>query len=142
MSATFTQEEINVREKLNTIPVPIAPDVDKAYVDEQNALKAPKEAPVFTSSITEEVYEMTGLVLDPANGTIQYKILAANETFTDGFATGQSISLRISGGDAFSITWPTITWIGGAAPTLTANCEIVMWKEQAVLYGMFSGSFV
>ena len=90
----------------------------------------------------EDVYNLTGTILDPANGTVQYKTLALNVTLTDSLISGESITLRIINGNTYSITWPAITWLGVDAPTLTANCQLVIWKENTVLYGMFSGSFV
>ena len=98
--------------------------------------------PSITGSITEQVYNLTGTVINPANGTIQYKTITANTTFTETLASGQSVLLRLIGANGKTITFPTITWVGAAAPTLTANCAIVLWKEQSVLYGAFVGTLV
>ena len=98
--------------------------------------------PSITGSITEQVYNLTGTEINPTNGTIQYKTVSANTTFTETLTAGQSVILRLIGANSKTITFPTITWVGAAAPTLTANCAIVLWKEQSTLYGAFVGSLV
>ena len=98
--------------------------------------------PSITGSITEEVYNLTGRDINPANGTIQYKTVSANTTFTETLTSGQSVVLRLIGASNYTITFPTITWVTATAPTLTANCVIVLWKEQSTLYGAFVGSLV
>ena len=76
------------------------------------------------------------------NGSIQYKVLTTATTFTETLVSGQSVILRLAGGNAHTVTWPTATWVTGTAPTLTANDVIVLWKEQAVLYGSYVGTLV
>ncbi len=98
--------------------------------------------PSITGSITEQVYNLTGTEINPTNGTIQYKTVSANTTFTESLTSGQSVILRLIGANGKTITFPTITWIGVTAPTLTANCAIVLWKEQSTLYGAYVGSLV
>ncbi len=98
--------------------------------------------PIITGSITEQVYNLTGTEINPTNGTIQYKTVSANTTFTESLTSGQSVILRLIGANGKTITFPTITWIGVTAPTLTANCAIVLWKEQSTLYGAYVGSLV
>ena len=104
--------------------------------------KLPKTNPAITGSVTEQVYNLTGTAINPANGTIQYKTVSANTTFTETLTSGQSVLLRLINASSYTITFPTITWVGAAAPELTANCVIVLWKEQATLYGAFVGSLV
>jgi len=104
--------------------------------------KLDKTNPAIVGSITETVYNLTGTLINPSNGTIQYKTLSANTTFTESLTTGQSVTLRIAGGDTFTVAYPTITWVGGTAPVLTANDVIVFWKESTVLYGAYIGSLV
>ncbi len=104
--------------------------------------KLTKANPAITGSITEQVYNLTGTAISPANGTIQYKTVSANTTFTETLTAGQSVVLRLIDANNYTITFPTITWVGAAAPTLTANCAIVLWKEQTTLYGAYVGSLV
>lgn len=98
--------------------------------------------PSITGSITEQVYNLTGTIINPANGTIQYKTVSANTTFTETLTAGQSVVLRLINGDAYTITYPTMAWVTATAPTLTSNCVLVLWKEQTTLYGAYIGSLV
>ena len=92
-------------------------------------------------SIQETVVALSGTtpVLSSFNGTIQTWVLSANSTPTDGLADGQSMTLLVDDGTAFAITWPTITWVGGAAPVLktTGFTIIQLFKVGATLYGTF-----
>jgi len=80
--------------------------------------------------------------IDPANGGIQTWTLGASRTPTaTNFAAGQSVTLMIDDGTAYTITWTTIavTWLDGAsAPTLqtTGYTIIELFKIGTVVYGM------
>jgi predicted XRE-type DNA-binding protein len=97
----------------------------------------------ITGAIDEAVYNLTGTALDPVNGTIQYKTLGANTTLTDSLSEGEAITLMIDDGSAYTLTFPTITWVndGGTAPTLaTAGYTVfVLWKVSTTLYGALVG---
>lgn len=92
---------------------------------------------------TETVYNLTGTDISPANGTIQYKTLSANTTFTESLADGQSVVLMLNP-STFTTTWPTTTWVGtvaSTAPTLIAsvfNC-ITFFQIAGTLYGKYEG---
>jgi hypothetical protein len=94
-----------------------------------------------SSSITETIFALTGTTpaLSAANGTIQTWTLTGNSTPTDSLANGQSITLLIDDGTAYTITWPSVTWKtnSGVAPILntTGFTVIVLWEVGGVLYG-------
>ena len=98
---------------------------------------------VVDGSVTEEVFAVTGTTpaLDPVNGTIQTWTLTANSTPTESFSAGESMTLMIDDGTAYTITWPTMKWSGGSAPTLatTDYSVIVLWKVGTTLYGSSVG---
>jgi hypothetical protein len=98
-------------------------------------------AVAFRNAITEQVYTLSGTVLNPANGTVQTKTLAANTTFTESLASGQSMILGLDDGSAYTVTWPTITWTTNpaAAPTLPTSgyLWVVLWKVGSTLYGKY-----
>ncbi len=98
----------------------------------------------FSSAIMETVYSLAGTVIDPANGTIQIKTLAANTTFTESIAAGESVIIMIDDGSAYSVTWPTTTWVnnGKVAPTLatTGYTVVALWKVSTTLYGALVGN--
>lgn len=99
--------------------------------------------PAITGTILEDVYNLTGTDIDPANGSIQYKTLSANTTFTSSIAAGESVTLMIDDGSAYEVTWPTMTWVnnGGAAPTLatTGYTVVALWNVSSTLYGALVG---
>ena len=102
--------------------------------------------PVITAgTITEDVYALSGtnVALEPDNGSVQTHTLTGNTTYTDGFSAGQAITLMVDDGTAYTITWPTITWVnnGGSAPTLATSgyTVVAIWKVSTTLYGALVG---
>jgi len=101
--------------------------------------------PAITGTILEDVYTVTGTTpaLDPSNGSIQVWTLTGNSTPTDSLAAGEAITLMIDDGTAYTITWPTTTWVNnaGAAPTLATSgyTVIALWKVSTTLYGALVG---
>lgn len=95
----------------------------------------------FGNAIVETVYALSGTTpaLDPSNGTVQTWTLSANSSPTDSLASGESLTLMIDDGTAYTITWPSVTWKtdGGVAPTLntTGLTAIQLWKVSTTLYG-------
>jgi hypothetical protein len=98
-------------------------------------------------SVRETVFTITdaaGFQIDPANGGIQTITLGANRTpAATNFLAGQSVTLMIADGSAFTITWSTVgvTWVGGSAPTLaTSGWTVVeLWKVGSTIYGAHVG---
>lgn len=103
--------------------------------------------PVITGAITEDVYTITdggSVDIDPGNGSVQTWTLGANRTPTaSNFASGESVTLRIADGSAYTITWTTIgvVWVGGEAPTLaTSGYTIIeLFKIGSTVYGAIVG---
>ena len=99
----------------------------------------------LTGAVNEQVYNLTGSIIDPDNGTVQEKTVTGTVTFTESFLSGQSLILHLTDGNLYSVTWPTMTWVssnGNVAPTLANKCVIVFWKIGTTLYGAYVGSFV
>ena len=94
---------------------------------------------------TETVYAVTGTTpaLGPANGTIQTWTLSADSTptFDAGWASGESMVLMIDDGTDYTITWPTMQWAGGSAPTLatTGYSVVTIWRVASTYYGTYAG---
>ena len=92
---------------------------------------------------TETQYSLTGTDLAVSNGTVQYKTLSGNTTFTESLADGQGVILMLNP-STFTTTWFTCTWIGtvaSTAPTLIAsvyNC-LVFFQMNGTLYGRYVG---
>jgi len=100
----------------------------------------------FSGSATEQVYALSGTTpgLSPANGTIQTWTLTGNSTPTSSLTTGQSITLMIDDGTAYTITWPSVVWKtnGGTAPALNTSgfTAIQLWQVGSTLYGARVGN--
>ena len=105
------------------------------------------EAGTFTNGYTEEVYALGtsgSLALNPANGSIQTCALTGNPTFTDSLAAGQSVVVMLTNGSSYTVTFPTMTWVGptgNVAPTLNAANVLVFWKVSSTLYGAHVGKY-
>ena len=100
---------------------------------------------IFQKEITETVFAITdasSVALDPINGMIQTWTLGANRTATDSLTTGQSMLLIITASSSnYTLTWPTMTWVGGSAPTLggATPTAIELFKVGSQLYGATVG---
>jgi hypothetical protein len=100
----------------------------------------------FGAEVVETVHTLSGTpaALDPANGTIQTHNISAATTYTDSLAAGESMTLIItSASTAYTITWPTATWINnaGVGPSLTSSglLVVVLWKAGSTLYASVAG---
>jgi len=105
--------------------------------------------PTINDGYTEEVFAASGTTpaLSPTNASIQTWTLSGNSTPTSGtWAAGQSITLMIDDGSAFTITWSSlaVTWTtdGGVAPTLNTSgyTAITLWKVGTTIYGARVGN--
>lgn len=108
--------------------------------------------PSFTGTPIEDTYTITdaaGFEIDPANGSVQQVTLGASRTpKATNFKNGQSVTLAVDDGTAFSLTWTDATFGGsgvkwiGVAPTLgtTGWNWISLWKMGGQVFGLFSGN--
>jgi hypothetical protein len=109
--------------------------------------------PAITGCIKEDVYTITdgaAFEIDPGNGSVQIVTLGANRTpKATNFAAGESITLMVLDGTAYTITWTDATfggsgvvWVGGSAPTLdvTKYTVIQLWKVGTQVYGVCPGA--
>ena len=101
----------------------------------------------LSGSIDENVYavvDAAGVALSPQNGTIQTWTLGASRTPTLGtWEAGESMTLMINDGTAYTVTWTTmgIVWVGGSAPTLATSgfTVIELWRVGSTYYGALVG---
>jgi hypothetical protein len=101
----------------------------------------------LAGALDEKVFAVTGTTpaISPQNGTIQTWTLSGNSTPTAGtWSDGESITMMILDGTAFTITWTSVavTWVGGSAPTLdtTKQNVVELWRVGGVIYGAFVGA--
>lgn len=147
---TLTAPIIATISNTGTITLPTSTDtlVGRATTDTltNKTLTAPAiSSPIITGTILEDIYALSGTTpaLDPDNGSIQTWTLSGNSTPTDSLSAGESITLMIDDGTAYTITWPTMTWVNnaGAAPTLATSgyTVVALWKVSTTLYGALVG---
>jgi hypothetical protein len=127
--------------RITNLPAATGPNpTDLFAVDQSNVTRKLS----MTQLQTETVYAIVdgaGVALDPANGTIQTWTLGANRSPTDSFVAGQSMTLMVNDGAGYTITWPSVTWVGTPPVLATSGFNvIVLWKVSTTLYGRFVGS--
>jgi hypothetical protein len=86
---------------------------------------------------TEDTSTATSYALNPtANGTRATLTLGATTSLTDSMSDGESMTLRVINGATHTLNFVAGTeWVGGAAPTLTADDLIRFEKWGADLIG-------
>jgi len=98
----------------------------------------------WTGATNENVFTISdgpSVDLNPANGTIQLWTLGASRSPTaSNFVAGQSMTLMVIA-SSFSITWPSVSWVGGSAPLLAASgyTVIELWEVGTTIYGALVG---
>ena len=129
-------------------------DVDTAKLDVAQTFTAVQTLtdPAIIGTILEDVFTITDgadFEVDPGNGSIQLITLGANRTpKATNFAAGESITLMVDDGSAYTLTWTDATWgtsgvewTGGAAPDLATTGYTVLqfWKVSTQVYGALVG---
>ena len=108
--------------------------------------------PAIIGTILEDVFTITdgaAFEVNPGDGSIQLITLGASRTpKATNFAAGESITLMVDDGTAYTLTWTDATWgtggviwTGGAAPTLATSgySVIQFWKVSTQVYGAYVG---
>jgi len=108
--------------------------------------------PAIIGTILEDVFTITdgaAFEVDPGNGSIQLITLGASRTpLATNFAAGESVTLMVDDGTAYTLTWTDstwgsggVTWVGGSAPTLATSgySVIQFWKVSTKVYGAYVG---
>ena len=108
--------------------------------------------PAIIGTILEDVFTITddaAFEVDPSNGSVQLITLGASRTpKATNFVAGESVTLMVNDGTAYTLTWTDATWgsggviwAGGTAPTLatTGYTVIQFWKVSTQVYGAYVG---
>jgi len=106
--------------------------------------------PAIIGTILEDVFTITdgaAFEVDPGNGSVQLITLGASRTpKCTNMVAGESVTLMVDDGTAYTLTWTDATWgsggvvwktNAGAAPTLNTSgyTVIVLWKVSTQVYG-------
>jgi hypothetical protein len=127
-------------------------DADTAKLDVVQTFTAVQTLtdPALIGALKEDIYTISdgaAFEIDPGNGSIQLITLGDNRTpKATNFAAGESITLMVDDGSAYTLTWTDATWggsgvvwktDGGVAPTLNTSgyTVIVLWKVSTQVYG-------
>ena len=108
--------------------------------------------PAIIGTILEDVFSITDAAafeIDPGNGSVQLITLGASRTpKATNMVAGESITLMVDDGSAYTLTWTDATWggsgvvwTGGSAPTLATSgySVIQFWKVSTQVYGAYVG---
>jgi hypothetical protein len=129
-------------------------DADTAKLDVVQTFTAVQTFtdPAISGTIAEDVYTITdgaAFEVDPSNGSVQLITLGASRTpKATNFAAGESITLMVDDGSAYTLTWTDstwgtggVTWVGGDAPELATSgySVIQFWKVGTKVYGAYVG---
>ena len=129
-------------------------DADTAKLDVVQTFTAVQTLtdPAIIGTILEDVFTITdgaAFEVNPGDGSIQLITLGASRTpKATNFAAGESITLMVDDGTAYTLTWTDATWgtggviwKGGTAPTLatTGYSVIQFWKVSTQVYGAYVG---
>ena len=127
-------------------------DADTAKLDVVQTFTAVQTLtdPAIIGTILEDVFSITdggAFEIDPGNGSVQLITLGASRTpKATNMVAGESITLMVDDGSAYTLTWSDATFGGsgvvwktnaGVAPTLntTGYTVIVLWKVSTQVYG-------
>ena len=118
----------------------ISDGTDHTYIDQDVTTTA---FPSFMGALFTTIYNNGASgAIDWNNGAVQKLGLTANTTVTFTSPSNPSrLQLFISGGDSYSITWPSeIIWLtsGGTAPTLDGTDVITLFYDGINYYGTYS----
>lgn len=79
--------------------------------------------------------------IDWNNADTHYKTLGASTTFTfANAANGKQIVVAITGASTYTVTWPTVKWASGIAPTQSVGTKIDIYtfiQINSVIYGSY-----
>jgi len=129
-------------------------DADTAKLDVVQTFTAVQTLtdPAIIGTILEDIYTISdgaAFEIDPGNGSVQLITLGANRTpKATNFAAGESVTLMVDDGSAYTLTWTDSTWgtggvkwTGGSAPTLATSGYTVLqfWKVSTQIYGALVG---
>lgn len=92
------------------------------------------------NSLVQVAVPLSGTDIDPTTGGIFSKSLSADTVFTfSNLANGQRWLVILTNGASWTVTWPTVTWLGGSAPVMDTGAGTVnvftFLRQSGVTFG-------
>lgn len=124
--------------------------VDATITGDKISANVSLTSPVITGTIVEDIFTISdgaAFEINPDNGSVQLITLGASRTpKATAFANGESVTVMVDDGSAYTLTWTDSTFggsgvvwktNGGVAPTLntTGYTAITLWKVAGQVYG-------
>lgn len=152
---TLTTPVISSISNTGTLTLPTSTDTLVGRATTDTLTNKTLTDPAIIGTILEDIYTITdgaAFEIDPGNGSIQLITLGASRTpKATNFANGESVTLMVDDGTAYTLTWTDATFGGsgvvwktdsGSAPTLNTSgyTAIVLWKVGGQVYGARVGN--
>jgi len=92
-----------------------------------------------TKALSSTVTAIASSAMDWSLSNTFSKTISANTTFTFATSTsGQMVTVAITNTGSFTVTWPTVSWVAGTAPTQTTGAKTDIYtfiKVGSTIYG-------
>jgi parallel beta-helix repeat protein len=119
--------------------------IDNAAAEKVLDVNTTAKSVAVTGNVTARAYvganvAIAASAIDWATGASFSKTLSANTTFTFlNTASGQSITVAVTNtASNYTVTWPTVTWPGGIAPTQSTGVKTDVYTFKnigGIIYG-------
>lgn len=98
--------------------------------DEQNLINKTIKNATYGCSVVDNV-------VDASTAFLQTLVLMESRVLSlVNFKEGSMVRVTIANRNGFSITWPSIHWVGGAAPRIGSLSVVEIWKSNGQLIGV------
>jgi len=102
-------------------------------------IRAAEEQTLINKTLQYVTYGCTVVdgSVDASAAFLQTLVLSKSETISlVNFKEGSMVRITIANKNGFSITWPKIHWVSGAAPRLNNLSVVEIWKSNGQLMGV------
>lgn len=104
-----------------------------------NFIKVADEQSLINKTIQNTTYGCSVVdgVIDASTAFLQTLVLMESRVLSlANFKEGSMVRVTIANRNGFSITWPSIHWVGGSAPRIGSLSVVEIWKSNGQLIGV------